>query len=70
MSSKLIVSAAAAARAAAPVAAQAAPERLPAPTAAQDEHLFGPVVLPFLIAIVVAIGIWLAVDNGDDPVSP
>jgi len=70
MSRKFIVTAAAAALVAAPIGAQAAPDRAAAATAGEQEQLFGPVIVPILIAIPVAIGIWLAVDGDDNPVSP
>lgn len=67
---KLITSATAAALLAAPIAAQAAPVRASTPVAA-DEELAGGFLLPALIALAVAVGIFLIVDDGDeDPVSP
>lgn len=67
---KLITSATAAALLAAPIAAQAAPVRASTPVAA-DEELAGGLLLPALIALAVAVGIFLIVDDGDDePVSP
>lgn len=67
----LISSATAAALLAAPIAAQAAPARTSTPVAA-DEELAGGFLLPALIALAVAVGIYLIVDDGDDeaPVSP
>ena len=68
---KLITSATAAALLAAPIAAQAAPARVAAPVAAEEEGLAGGFLLPALIALAVAVGIYLSVDDGDDePVSP
>ena len=67
---KLTTSATAAALLAAPIAAQAAPARVATPVAA-DEELAGGFLLPALIALAVAVGIYLVVDDGDDePVSP
>ena len=68
---KLITSATAAALLAAPIAAQGAPARVAAPVAAEEEGLAGGFLLPALIALAVAVGIYLIVDDGDDePVSP
>lgn len=72
MIKKLMTSAAAATLVAAPIAAQAAPVRAPSPTT-DEERLAGSLLLPALIALAVAIGIYLIVDDGDDddlPVSP
>ncbi|HLV06296.1 MAG TPA: hypothetical protein VKY80_01335 [Croceibacterium sp.] len=72
MIKKLMMSAAAATLVAAPIAAQAAPVRAPAPTS-DSEELAGGLLLPALIALAVAVGIYLIVDDGDDddlPVSP
>jgi hypothetical protein len=56
--------------AAAPVAAHAAPQRMAAPVAAEWETLRGNrVLLPIVIAILVALGILLVTD-GDQPLSP
>jgi len=69
---KLIASATGAALLAAPIAAQAAPARTPAPIADEEEGLAGGLLLPALIAVAVAIGIYLIVDDDDNdvPVSP
>lgn len=72
MFSKLVSSAAAAALVAAPIVAQAAPERLSAPVA-DEEGLRGGFFLPVVIGIGLIIVIWLAIDSEDDidvPFSP
>ena len=70
MVSKLMLSAAAAALAAAPVAAQAAPQRTAAPVSAESEQLGrSPLLIILAIFIVVALGI-VALNGDDDPVSP
>ena len=62
--------AATAAMAAAPIPAQAAPPRTPAPVTAESEALGGaPFLIPIVIAIVVALGIVLISDD-DSPTSP
>ena len=67
---RFVLIAATAAMAAAPVAAHAAPQRLPAPVAAESEALRGnPVFVIVLLALLVALGI-VAITDGDDPVSP
>ena len=58
---------------AAPLAAQAAPPRVSAPVSAESEDLRGGMVLPILIAIGLAIVIYMAIDSEDDidvPFSP
>lgn len=65
---KLILTTAAAALVAAPVAAQAAPARIGSPVA-EDEQLNG-ALLPVLAAIVFALLLILVVDNPDEPTSP
>ena len=68
---KFALSTAAATLALAPVAAQAASaERTAAPMAAEDEQLVGNLLWPILIAIAIGVGIWLIVDDGDEPTSP
>ena len=72
MFSKLVTSMAAAALAAAPIAAQAAPERIAAPAAA-GEDLRGGFVLPAIIGSGLILVLWLAIDSEDDidvPFSP
>ena len=70
MVSKLMLSAAAAALAAAPVAAQAAPQRMAAPVSTESEQLGrSPLLIILAIFIVVALGI-VALNGDDDPVSP
>ena len=67
---RLALMAATAAMATAPVTANAAPQRSPAPVSAESEHLFGsPIFLILLIAAVVGLGVILASD-GDEPTSP
>ena len=73
MIGKLISYGAAAALAAAPIAAQAAPERAPVPLSAEQEQLRGGIFLPVLIAIGLAVVIYLVIDNEKDidvPFSP
>ena len=73
MIGKLISYGAAAALAAAPIAAQAAPERAPAPLSAEQEQLRGGIFLPVLFAIGLAVVIYLVIDNEKDidvPFSP
>jgi len=72
MISKLILPVAAAALAAAPIAAQAAPERFSTPVA-EEENLRGGLVLPIIIGIGLIIAIYLAIDSEDEgraPLSP
>lgn len=67
---RIVMMAAAAAMVAAPVVAQAAPQRLPAPVAAESEALGGsPFLLPLLIAALVGILVVVSSD-GDEPTSP
>ena len=67
---RLVLIAVTAAMAAAPVAAHAAPSRLPAPVATESEALRGnPTLAVVLIAVVLGLLI-LAATEGDDPVSP
>ena len=70
MFSKFMGATAAVALAAAPVAAQAAPERVPAPVSEKADALRGsPLFLVIALAVAVALGIILLSDS-DDPVSP
>jgi hypothetical protein len=72
MLSKLVTSMAAAALVAAPLAAQAAPVRVAAPSA-EGEDLRGGFVLPAIIGIGLLIVLWLAIDSEEDldvPFSP
>lgn len=70
MISKLILPVAAAALAAAPIVAQAAPERVSTPIA-EEENLRGGMVLPIIIGIGLIIAIFLAIDSEDElPHSP
>jgi len=56
--------------AAAPIAAQAVPQRASAPVGEEAESLRGRgVLIPAIIAIVLALGIILLTD-GDNPSSP
>ena len=67
---KLIIGTATVALAATPIAAHAAPQRLPAPIAADSEEIGGS---PFLIIIGIAVLLGLGVvllSDSDDPVSP
>jgi len=67
---KLIIGTATAALAVTPIAAQAAPQRLPAPIAAESEELGGsPFLIIIGIAVLLALGVVLLSDS-DDPVSP
>ena len=70
MFSKFMGSAAAVALAAAPVAAQASPERMSAPLSEEAGALRGsPLLLVVALAVALALGIILLSDS-DDPVSP
>lgn len=72
MFSKLLMTAAAAALAAAPIAAQAAPERIAAPVA-EEENLAGGFILPAILGIGLLIVLYLAIESEDDaraPLSP
>ena len=66
--------AASASLAIAPVAAQAAPDRLPAPVTEESEALSGGSwAVPAVIFVGLAIVIWLAIDSEEDidvPFSP
>ena len=54
----------------APVAAQAAPQRTPAPVSAESEALGGsPVIIIVLLALLVGVGV-IALTDSSDPVSP
>ena len=54
----------------APVAAQAAPQRTPAPVSAESEALGGsPVIIIGLLALLVGEGV-IALTDSSDPVSP
>jgi hypothetical protein len=67
---RLTIGVAAAVLTAAPIAAQAAPQRMPAPVSAESEELGGsPFLIIALIAIALALGV-VALSDGDDPVSP
>ena len=67
---KLIVGVTTATLAATPIAAQAAPQRIPAPVAAESEELGGsPFLIIIGIAVLVGLGVILLSDS-DDPVSP
>ena len=62
--------AAATALAVAPVAAQAAPQRTPAPVSTESEQLFGsPLLVIVLLAVAVGLGIIL-LDDDESPTSP
>jgi hypothetical protein len=71
---KFTLLAAAAALTAAPVAAQAAPQRTAAPVSAQSEELRGGFILPAIIGVALLIVLWLAIDsdskNDAPPKSP
>lgn len=68
---KLMLSAAATALAVSSVAVQAAPAaRTSAPVSAEQEELAGGFLLPVLFALAVGLGIFLLVDDSDEPVSP
>lgn len=70
MFSKLLMTAAAATLSVAPLAAQAAPERIAAPVA-QEENLAGGFILPAIIGIGLLIVLYLAIDSEEDlPTSP
>jgi hypothetical protein len=69
MLNKLVTSMAAAVLAVAPIAAQAAPERVATPVA-ENEELGRGFLLPALIGIGLLIVIYLAIDSEEDPVSP
>jgi hypothetical protein len=70
MMRRFVLIAATAAMAAAPVAANAAAQRMPAPVTAESEALRGnPVLVVVIIAVLLALGI-VALTDGDDPVSP
>ena len=70
MMRRFVLIAATAAMAAAPVAANAAPQRMSAPVTAESDALRGnPVLVVIIIAVLLALGI-LALTEGDDPVSP
>ena len=72
MFSKLLTTAAAATLAVAPIAAQAAPERIAA-RVAEEENLAGGFILPAIIGIGLLIVLFLAIDSEDDgraPLSP
>jgi hypothetical protein len=69
----LFLSGAAAALVVAPLAAQAAPPRVSAPVSAEEELRGGSMVLPILIAVGLAIVLYMAIDSEDDidvPFSP
>ena len=63
---KFALLAAAAALTAAPIAAQAAPQRTSAPTAAESEELRGGFILPAIIGIGLLIVLWLAIDSDSE----
>lgn len=70
MNRSFALTAAAAALAVAPIAAQAAPERAPAPVSAESEALrASPLLVVLGLALIVGV-IILATTSGDDPVSP
>lgn len=66
---KIVLSAAAATLAAAPIVAQAAPARTSSPVADQEE-LAGGFLWPILGAIILGVVVILLVDGDDEPVSP
>jgi len=69
MLKNFVVSAAAAALALSPIAAQAAPARTAAPMA-EEENLAGGFLLPAVIAIGLIIVLYLAIDSEEDlPIS-
>ena len=70
MTRRFVLIAATAALAAAPIAAQAAPERVSAPVAAEQEQLRSHLLIPVAIAILLALGIILLSDGDDSPTSP
>ena len=66
---KFVLSAAAAALAIAPIAAQAAPARVSAPMS-EEENVRGRMFLPILIGIGLLIVLYLAIDSEEDlPIS-
>ena len=66
----IALTAATAALATAPIAAQAAPQRAPAPISAESERLgASPLLIILGIALIVGL-IIVATTGGDDPVSP
>ena len=66
---KFVLSMAAATLAVAPLAAQAAPERIAAPVA-EEENLAGGFLLPAIIGIGLLIVLYLAIDSEEDlPIS-
>jgi hypothetical protein len=68
---KLIVGITTAALAATPIAAQAAPQRISAPVAAESEELGGsPWLLIIGIAALLALGVVLLSDGDEEPTSP
>lgn len=69
---KLLLTAAAATMAAAPIAAQAAPARTPAPVSSESENLAGGILIPVAVFAVLAALLAFAWDDDDDevPVSP
>ena len=68
---KLIIGTATAALAVTPIAAQAAPQRMPAPVTADAEELSGsPWLLIIGIAALLALGVVLLSDGDEEPTSP
>jgi len=66
MFSKLVSSAAAAALAAAPIVAQAAPDRVAAPTVSEEGIEGSSWVIPAIVGLGLIIVIWLALDSEND----
>jgi len=67
---KFTLLAAGAALTAAPVVAQAAPQRTGAPVTAEAEQLRGGFILPAVIGIALLIVLWLAIDSDSENDAP
>lgn len=67
---KIAASTAAAALAISSVAAQAAPAPRTASPVAEEEQLAGSMLWIALAAIAIGVGIFLIVDDSDEPASP
>lgn len=67
---KFALTTAAATLAVSPIAAQAAVAERTAAPMTEQERIFGSLLWPILIAIAVGVGIWLIVDDDDEPASP